>query len=228
MSAAPSSFDSFLRAGPVIAVATLERAEDARPLAAALAAGGVRVLEVTLRTRAALAAIEAIALQCPEVVVGAGTVLAPGDFAAAADAGARFAVSPGFTARLAAAAHDSPLPWLPGVATASEVMAALDAGLERLKFFPAEAAGGPAALRALGAVFPNARFCPTGGIDAGNAARYLALANVDCVAGSWLAPMQALAGRDWRAVEALASAAAALRGERTPVGTPLARPARPE
>jgi 2-dehydro-3-deoxyphosphogluconate aldolase/(4S)-4-hydroxy-2-oxoglutarate aldolase len=107
-------------------------------------------------------------------------------------------------------------------------MAALDAGLERLKFFPAEAAGGPAALRALGAVFPNARFCPTGGIDAGNAARYLALANVDCVAGSWLAPMQALAGRDWRAVEALASAAAALRGERTPVGTPLARPARPE
>jgi 2-dehydro-3-deoxyphosphogluconate aldolase/(4S)-4-hydroxy-2-oxoglutarate aldolase len=137
-------------------------------------------------------------------------VVVPRDFAAVANAGARFAVSPGFTARLAAAARKSPLPWLPGVATASEVMVALDAGFERLKFFPAEAAGGPAALRALGSVFPSARFCPTGGIDASNAARYLALANVDCVAGSWLAPAEALAGRNWRAIEALASAAMAL------------------
>jgi 2-dehydro-3-deoxyphosphogluconate aldolase/(4S)-4-hydroxy-2-oxoglutarate aldolase len=210
MSAA-KGIDSFLRAGPVIAVVTLERAEDARPLAAALAAGGVRVLEVTLRTPAALAAIEAIATHSPEVTVGAGTVLGPRDFAAAADAGARFAVSPAFTARLAAAAQASPLPWLPGVATPSEVIAALDAGYENLKFFPAEAAGGPAALRALGAVFPSVRFCPTGGIDAGNAAGYLALGNVACVAGSWLAPAKVLARRDWRAVEALASAAAALR-----------------
>jgi 2-dehydro-3-deoxyphosphogluconate aldolase/(4S)-4-hydroxy-2-oxoglutarate aldolase len=222
---APSSIDSFLRAGPVIAVVTLERVEDARPLAAALAAGGVQVLEVTLRTPMALAAIEEIAAHLPDVVVGAGTVLAPRDFVAAADAGARFAVSPGFTARLAAAAEKSPLPWLPGVATASEVMTALEVGFERLKFFPAEAAGGPTALRALGAVFPNVRFCPTGGVDASNAARYLALANVACVAGSWLAPPEALARRDWRAVEALASAATALERDH---GGPLADPARPE
>jgi 2-dehydro-3-deoxyphosphogluconate aldolase/(4S)-4-hydroxy-2-oxoglutarate aldolase len=205
-----TSIDSFLRAGPVIAVVTLERAEDARPLAAALVAGGVRVVEVTLRTPAAVAAIEAIAAHVPDVAVGAGTVLTPRDFAAAAAAGARFAVSPGFTPQLAAAAQKSTLPWLPGVATASEVMAALDAGFERLKFFPAEALGGPAALRALGAVFANVRFCPTGGIDASNALRYLALANVDCVAGSWLASPEALARRDWRVIEALASAAAAL------------------
>jgi 2-dehydro-3-deoxyphosphogluconate aldolase/(4S)-4-hydroxy-2-oxoglutarate aldolase len=210
MSRATESFDSFLRAGPVIAVATLERAEDAPPLAAALAAGGVRVLEVTLRTPQALAAIEAVASHCPDVIVGAGTVLAARDFAAAAEAGARFAVSPGVTRALAAAARKSRVPWLPGVATASEVMAALEGGHERLKFFPAEAAGGPRALGALGAVFPNARFCPTGGIDAQNAAGYLALANVDCVAGSWLTPPAALARRDWRAIEALALAAAAL------------------
>jgi 2-dehydro-3-deoxyphosphogluconate aldolase/(4S)-4-hydroxy-2-oxoglutarate aldolase len=211
MSKAPATIDSFLCAGPVIAVVTLGRAEDARPLAAALAAGGLRVIEVTLRTPAALAAIEAIAKHCPDVAVGAGTVLGPRDFASAADAGARFAVSPAFTARLAAAAQTSPLPWLPGVATPSEVIAALDAGYERLKFFPAEALGGPAALRALGAVFPSVRFCPTGGIDAKNALGYLALANVACVAGSWLAPAQVLARGDWRAVEALASAAAGLK-----------------
>jgi 2-dehydro-3-deoxyphosphogluconate aldolase/(4S)-4-hydroxy-2-oxoglutarate aldolase len=206
-----TSIDSFLRTGPVIAVVTLERAEDARPLAAALAAGGVRVVEVTLRTPAALAAIEAIAAHVPDVAGGAGTVISPRDFAAAAAAGARFAVSPGFTPQLAAAAQKSSLPWLPGVATASEVMAALDAGFERLKFFPAEAAGGPAVLRALGAVFPNVRFCPTGGVDADNAPGYLALANVDCVAGSWLTSTKVLARRDWRAIEALASAAARLR-----------------
>jgi 2-dehydro-3-deoxyphosphogluconate aldolase/(4S)-4-hydroxy-2-oxoglutarate aldolase len=206
-----TSIDSFLRTGPVMAVVTLERAEDARPLAAALAAGGVRVVEVTLRTPAALAAIEAIAAHVPDVAVGAGTVLTPHDFAAAAAAGARFAVSPGFTPQLAAAAQKSSLPWLPGVATASEVMAALEAGFERLKFFPAEAAGGPAVLRALGAVFPNVRFCPTGGVDADNAPGYLALANVDCVAGSWLTSTKVLARRDWRAIEALASAAARLR-----------------
>jgi 2-dehydro-3-deoxyphosphogluconate aldolase/(4S)-4-hydroxy-2-oxoglutarate aldolase len=206
-----ASIDSVLGAGPVIAVVTLDRAEDARPLATALAAGGVRVLEVTLRTPAALAAIEAIAKHSPEVTVGAGTVLGLRDFASAADAGAQFAVSPAFTARLAAAAQGSTLPWLPGIATPSEVIAALDAGHARLKFFPAEAAGGPAALRALGAVFPTVRFCPTGGIDASNAASYLALANVACVAGSWLAPAQLVARRDWRAIEALASAAAGLR-----------------
>ena len=211
MSQAPESFDSFLRAGPVIAVATLERAEDARPLAAALAAGGVRVLEVTLRTPRALAAIEAVASHCTDVVVGAGTVLAARDFAAAAGAGARFAVSPGFTRELAAAAQKSPLPWLPGVATASEVMAALEGGHERLKFFPAETAGGPRAVGALGAVFPTVRFCPTGGIDEATAPGYLALANVDCVAGGWLAPPGALAARNWRAIEALARAAVALR-----------------
>jgi 2-dehydro-3-deoxyphosphogluconate aldolase/(4S)-4-hydroxy-2-oxoglutarate aldolase len=183
------------------------------------------VLEVTLRTPAALVAIETIAAHFPDVVVGAGTVLAPRDFAAVADAGARFAVSPGFTARLAAAAKKFPLPWLPGVATASEVMTALEGGFERLKFFPAEAAGGPAALRALGAVFPSARFCPTGGVDASNAVRYLTLPNVACVAGSWLSPAEALARRDWRAVEALARAAAAVGRDHAGA---LAHPAPPE
>jgi 2-dehydro-3-deoxyphosphogluconate aldolase/(4S)-4-hydroxy-2-oxoglutarate aldolase len=211
MTAASTSLDSILRAGPVIAVATLERADDAPALATALSKGGVRVLEVTLRTRAGLAAIEAVATKCPDIVVGAGTVVAARDFAAAADAGARFAVSPGFTAELAGVARASSLPWLPGVATASEIMAAMDAGFDRLKFFPAETAGGPPALRALGAVFPQVRFCPTGGIDAHNAASYLALGNVDCVAGSWVAPAQLVAGRDWRAVEALAAAASGLR-----------------
>lgn len=211
MTSPPPDIDEILRAGAVIAVVTIERASDAPALAAALAAGGVRVLEVTLRTPAALAAIETVATRCTDVVVGAGTVCDAADFAAAAAAGARFAVSPGFTPRLAAAARESPLPWLPGVATASEIMAAREAGLDRLKFFPAEAAGGIAALRAFAAVFPQTRFCPTGGIDAGNAARYLELSNVACVAGSWLAPRQALARRDWAQIEALAAAASSLK-----------------
>jgi 2-dehydro-3-deoxyphosphogluconate aldolase/(4S)-4-hydroxy-2-oxoglutarate aldolase len=211
MTAPRPSIDAVLRSGPVIAIATVERASDAPALAAALRAGGVCVLEVTLRTPAALAAIEAVATRCADVVVGAGTVRDPGDFAAAAAAGARFAVSPGFTRRLAAAARESPLPWLPGVATPSEVLAAHDAGLDCLKFFPAEAAGGVAALRAFAAVFPRTRFCPTGGIDASNAGRYLELSNVECVAGSWLAPPLALARRDFKQIESLAAAAAALR-----------------
>lgn len=206
-----SRIDAVLRAGAVIAVATIERASDAPALAAALAAGGVRVIEVTLRTPAALAAIETVATRCADVVVGAGTVCDPADFAAATAAGARFAVSPGFTARLAAAARESQLPWLPGVATASEILAARDAGLDHLKFFPAEVAGGVATLRAFAAVFPRTRFCPTGGIDADNADRYLALSNVECVAGSWLAPPEVLARRDWGRIEALAAAASALK-----------------
>src|SRR5690606_397675 len=135
----------------------------------------------------------------------------PEDFEAAANVGARFAVSPGFTPRLAAAARGSGLPWLPGVATASEVMAAMDGGCTRLKLFPAEAAGGTTALRALGAVVPESRFCAAGGVDAGSAARYTALGTVACVGGSWLTPADALASRDWRRIEGLAAAAAALR-----------------
>ena len=210
MNMAPLGIDAILRAGPVIAVVTIERAADAPSIAAALAQGGVRVLEVTLRTSAALAAIEAIAALPIDVLVGAGTARAAQDFRAAEGAGARFIVSPGYTAELARTALAARVPWLPGVATASEILLAQESGFDRLKFFPAQAAGGIAALRAFGAVFPDVRFCPTGGIDADNAAPYLALANVDCVGGSWLTPPAALASRDWRQIEALAAAAATL------------------
>lgn len=202
--------DALMRAGPVIAVLTIERADDAVPLARALAAGGVNVLEVTLRTPAALAALAAIAREVPEVVVGAGTVLNPDDLARAEQSGARFVISPGLTEPLIRAATDSALPFLPGVATASELMRGLDAGLEHFKFFPAEAAGGAAALKALHRPFAQCRFCPTGGITAVNAGAYLALPNVPCVGGGWLAPLDAIAAGDWGRISELARAASAL------------------
>lgn len=200
-----------MRIGPVIAVLTIERAADAAPLARALLAGGVRVLEVTLRTGAALEAIAAIASEAPGAVVGAGTVLSPQDLDRAQAAGARFIVSPGLTDSLVAAAAESPLPFLPGVASASELMRGLEAGLDHFKFFPAEAAGGPAVLKALHGPFGHARFCPTGGISAGNASAYLALPNVLCVGGGWLAPDALIAERDWPRITALAQEASALR-----------------
>lgn len=194
-----------------IPVATIERAEDAVPLARALLAGGVRVIEVTLRTEAALAAIRAIAAEAPEIAVGAGTALKPEDLAEAAAAGARFAVSPGFTAELCAAAKRQPtLPWLPGVATPSEAMQAMAAGYLHLKFFPAEASGGVKALKDLHGPFPGLRFCPTGGVGLENAAAYLALPNVVAVGGSALTPKDALKAGDWARVTELARRAAAL------------------
>jgi len=195
---------------PVIPVIVLERADDAVPLARALVAGGVRVLELTLRTSAALTAIEAIARAVPDAIVGAGTVRSDADARAAHAAGARFAVSPGWSPRVAAECRSLGLALLPGAATASEVMAAADAGFRFLKFFPAAAAGGPAMLKAWLGPFADIVFCPTGGVDAANAAEYLALANVEVVGGSWLTPPDAIAAADWPRIERLARDAAGL------------------
>lgn len=188
---------------PVIAVVVLEDAADAAPLTQALVAGGVRAVEITLRTPAALAAIEA-ASAVEGAIVGAGTVLSVQDLRTVGAAGAAFAVSPGSTPALLEAGHGSLIPFLPGIATASELMAGLDAGYSRFKFFPAEAAGGPTVLEALAGPFPQARFCPTGGIILDNARHYLALPNVDCVGGSWLTPEGLIATKDWTSIEALA------------------------
>ena len=193
---------------PVVPVLTIHRAEDAVPLARALVAGGLKVLEVTLRTPAALEAMQRIAAEVPEAVLAAGTVLSAGDLVRSAKAGARFAFSPGLADFMLEA---GPIPILPGVATASELMQALERGLSTFKFFPAVPAGGVGALKALGGPFADVAFCPTGGIDAANAADFLALANVLCVGGSWVAPTKAIDAGDWTAIEGLAKAAADLR-----------------
>ena len=197
--------------GPVIPVVVIDDAAQAVPMARALSAGGVRVVEVTLRTPAAIAAIAAIARAVPDVVVGAGTVRSGADARAALAAGARFAVSPGFSPAVAATCREIGLALLPGVATASEVMQATDAGFRLLKFFPASAAGGAAMLKAWASVFADVSFCPTGGITPASAPDYLALANVKVVGGSWLTPADALAAGDWPRIEALARQATALR-----------------
>lgn len=197
--------------GPVVPVIVLQRVQDAVPLARALVAGGVRVLEVTLRTPVALAAIERIAREVPEALVGAGTVRSATDAQAAASAGCRFAVSPGYTDAVGSACRALGLPLLPGVATASEVMQAQDAGYGFLKFFPASAAGGVPMLKALAGPFPDVHFCPTGGLTPANAPEYLALPNVPVCGGSWLTPAEAVAAGDWARITALARAAAALR-----------------
>jgi 2-dehydro-3-deoxyphosphogluconate aldolase/(4S)-4-hydroxy-2-oxoglutarate aldolase len=194
-----------LARAPVLPVVTLEDPRTAVPLARALMRGGLCVIEITLRTPAALEAIARIAGEVEGVVVGAGTVLSAKDCAAAARAGAVFAVSPGFSTRLSA---EAALPLLPGVATASEAMAAFEAGHDLLKLFPAEAVGGVGLLRALAAPLPQIRFCPTGGITADLATAYLALANVICVGGSWLTPPALVAAGDWSAIERLARKAA--------------------
>jgi len=196
--------------GPVIPVIVLDRLEDAVPLARALVAGGVRVLEVTLRTPVALACIEAIARDVPQAIVGAGTIRSAADARAARAAGSAFGVSPGYTAEVAAACREVGLPLLPGVATASEVMAAQADGLHFLKFFPATAAGGIPMLRALAGPFPDVVFCPTGGIAFDTAPQFLALPNVRVCGGSWLTPAAALAAGDWGRVTQLARAAAGL------------------
>jgi 2-dehydro-3-deoxyphosphogluconate aldolase/(4S)-4-hydroxy-2-oxoglutarate aldolase len=205
--------ETILRRGPVIPVATIADPDRAVPLARALLAGGIEVVEVTLRTPAALEAIRRIRSEVPAMVVGAGTVVAPAQLETVEKLGVAFAVSPGITPRLLDAAEGSPVPVLPGIATASEALLLLERGMVLAKLFPAGPAGGPALLRALAGPFPELGFCPTGGIDAGNAASYLALSNVLCVGGSWLAPVEAVAGCDWGRIERLAREARALRGE---------------
>ena len=195
---------------PVIPVIVLTDVGQAVQMARALVAGGIRMLEVTLRTPQALACIEAIARDVPEAVVGAGTVRNAADAQASAMAGARFIVSPGYTTALGQACRDVSLPLLPGVATGSEIMMALGDGLSELKFFPAMQAGGPAMLKAWGGPFGDVRFCPTGGINAANAVEFLALPNVVCVGGSWLTPSDVLARGNWAQVTALAFQASRL------------------
>ena len=199
-----------LRRAPVMPVITIRDAARAAPLARALAAGGLTAIEITLRTAAALEAIAAVAREVPECLAGAGTVLNGRDLAAAREVGAAFAVSPGATPELLAAARADGSPFLPGIATAGELMAGLAAGFECFKLFPAAQAGGPAMLKFFGGPFPNVRFCPTGGIDLKSAPAYLALANVDCVGGSWVAPEPLIEAGDFAAIEALAREAAAL------------------
>ena len=194
---------------PIVPVIVVQDLAHARPLARALVAGGLPVLEVTLRTPCALDAIRAMA-GVEGGVVGAGTLITPADVRAAKAAGAQFGVSPGLTERLVKACQDEGLALLPGCVTASEVMAALDWGYDMLKFFPAETSGGAAAIKALGGPLPQVRFCPTGGITPANAGNYLRLPNVICAGGSWLTPPEAVAAGDWGQIERLARAAAAL------------------
>jgi len=196
---------------PVIPVLTIERAADAVPLARALVAGGLPVIEVTLRTEAALDAIRAIAAEVPDCVVGVGTVLRAADIAAAIGAGAKYLVSPGTPAELAAALADVSIPVLPGCATVSEAMALGARGFKVLKFFPAEASGGTAWLKSIAAPLPELKFCPTGGIDSKNIATYLACPNVLAVGGSWVAPKDAIASGDFARITQLAREASALR-----------------
>ena len=196
---------------PVIPVIVLNDVAHAVPMARALVAGGIRMLEVTLRTPQALACIEAIARDVPEAVVGAGTVRSKADAQAAARAGARFAVSPGFTPAVGQACRDVGLALLPGVATGSEIMMAQEEGFTELKFFPAMQAGGPAMLKAWSGPFFDVKFCPTGGVTLQNAPEFLALPNVVCVGGSWLVPAAAVAQGDWASVTQLARDTQALR-----------------
>ncbi len=196
---------------PVIPVLTITDIAHAVPLARALAAGGLRVLEITMRTPAALAAIEAMRKAVPDAVVGVGTLTRAVDFAAADRVGAQFGVTPGLTPELAAASRGARFPLLPGVMTPTELIVARTAGFNVLKLFPAQQAGGIAMLQALGGPFPDVLFCPTGGISRATAPDFLALPNVACVGGSWLAPRDLLAAGDWAGIEALAREAASLR-----------------
>ena len=211
MTQAPLTSLQVMQDAPVIPVIVLNDVAHAVPMARALVEGGIRMLEVTLRTPQALACIEAIAKAVPEAVVGAGTLRSKADVQAAANAGARFAVSPGYTSALGAACRDLGLPLLPGVATGGEIMAAQEDGFSALKFFPALQAGGSAMLKAWSGPFFDVKFCPTGGISLQNARDFLALPNVLCVGGSWLVPADALAQGDWARITTLAREAVALR-----------------
>lgn len=203
--------EDVLRLSPIMPVVVIEDVASAAPLARALAVGGVRTAEVTLRTPAALEAISVMTREAPELIVGAGTVLSEADLLAAAAAGARYALSPGATPALLVAGRSGPIPFIPGVATAGELMQGLEYGYRCFKFFPAEQLGGVSALKALGAPLPTALFCPTGGIGPEKVSAYLALKNVACVGGSWVAPADKMRAGDWGAIEALARQAAAFR-----------------
>jgi 2-dehydro-3-deoxyphosphogluconate aldolase/(4S)-4-hydroxy-2-oxoglutarate aldolase len=200
-----------MRASPVIPVIAIDDIKQAVPLARALVAGGIRVLEITLRTVQGLDAIRAIAAEVPDAIVGVGTLTQGEEFAAARDAGAVFGVSPGLTPALIAAAKSSGLPLLPGVMTPSEVMVAREAGFRQLKLFPAVPAGGIGMLNAIGGPLSDVIFCPTGGVSQDNAAQFLACKNVACVGGSWLTPKDAMQAGDWAWITELALAASALR-----------------
>lgn len=203
--------DDVLGRAPVLPVLSVAELEDAVPLARALVDNGLPVLEVTLRSAVALEAIARIARDVPAAIVGAGTVLTPQQLTQVADAGAAFAISPGASDALYAAAADSSIAWIPAAATASDIMRGLDHGHHRFKFFPAESSGGVGALKAFAGPLPQVKFCPTGGIDAATASKYLALANVVTIGGSWMVPADALQARDWTRIGTLARAAAALR-----------------
>jgi 2-dehydro-3-deoxyphosphogluconate aldolase / (4S)-4-hydroxy-2-oxoglutarate aldolase len=194
---------ALFKAATVIPVLTIERLEDAVPLARALVAGGVRTLEVTLRTSVAIEAAKAMMAEVPEAIVGIGTILNPADLARAEALGVKFGISPGLTPDLLKAAADSALPFAPGIATASELMQALALGFDLAKFFPAEQAGGIKGLRALGGPFPNVRFCPTGGVGEANAATWLAEPNVLAVGGSWLCPAAEVRAGNWAGITAI-------------------------
>ncbi|OBU12077.1 bifunctional 4-hydroxy-2-oxoglutarate aldolase/2-dehydro-3-deoxy-phosphogluconate aldolase [Morganella psychrotolerans] len=203
------SANSILAAGPVVPVIVIDELHQAVPLARALIAGGVRVLEVTLRTSCAVDAIRAIAQEVPEAIVGAGTVTNPEQLKAVTAAGAQFAISPGLTDALLQAAVDGPIPLIPGISTVSELMTGMSYGLDNFKFFPAEANGGVSALKAIAGPFSHIRFCPTGGINLSNYSDYLALSSVLCVGGSWLVPADAIRDGDYARITTLAAQAVA-------------------
>jgi 2-dehydro-3-deoxyphosphogluconate aldolase/(4S)-4-hydroxy-2-oxoglutarate aldolase len=211
MSVVETRLREILASGPVVPVYTPGSAREAVEVARALVRGGIRAIEITLRNAVALDAVRAVVAEVPEALVGAGTVLTPAQLVAALEAGAMYLVSPGSTPALLDAAQANAAPLLPGTATASEIMRALDAGFTTLKFFPAEAVGGAAAVGSYAAPLAQAKFCPTGGITLQTAPTYLALPNVLCLGGSWLTPKAALAAQDWDLIEALAREATGLR-----------------
>ncbi len=206
-----TSAADLLTISPVVPVVVIRDAEQAVPLARALVCGGVAVIEITLRTEAGLSAIERVAAEVPEIVVGAGTVTTPKEAAEVTRAGAQFIVLPGSPERLLSAAIDTGLPLLPGASTLTEMMRLTEHGLNVMKFFPAEPSGGVAYLSAVAGPLPQLRFCPTGGISVKTAPNYLALANVGCVGGSWLTPADAMAANDWGRIESLAAEAATIQ-----------------
>ncbi len=198
-----------LNAGPVVPVIVIQKIEQAVPLAQALLAGGVKVLEVTLRSEVAVDAIRLISREVPGAIVGAGTVASPEDLEAVAEAGAVFAISPGLTPTLLDAANQGPIALIPGISTASELMFGMEMGYTEFKFFPAEAAGGVQMLKSIGGPFPHITFCPTGGVSPKNYNDYLALANVACVGGSWIVPSREIEMENWDAITKLAQKAVA-------------------
>lgn len=207
--------EEILRQGPVVPVMVIQKLEHAVPLAKALMAGGIRVLEITLRTPVAVEAIRAIRKDVPEAIVGAGTVIGAEDLTVVAEAGAIFAISPGLTAELLQAANQGSIPLIPGISTVSELMTGMALGYTHFKFFPAEAAGGVKMLKAIAGPFPRITFCPTGGITPDNFRDYLVLGNVACVGGSWLAPQESMDGGDWARVTTLTREAVELAGSST-------------